>query len=230
MGIKLPAVVWAGLWLASPCAAQDTPATSSTITTEMQQAQGGDIAQVIYVTNNSSHTVIVTSVRLMECENIQGSCGVRRLKQRIGPGGRSVVQRVKPRSPDQPFSFSYTFTWEEEAPEGPTARDVQQDPTALEVDTVVVVPKLLDIKVGETLDLSQVFRITAKNAAGKDLTTIYFYTQVVLGEGFVTLESGKLTGVAQGTAALLVSATTVQGPAPPGGGKGSARVLVTVKP
>lgn len=216
---------------AIPCAAQETPATSQTITTDMQQAMGGsELVQVIYVTNNSSQRIIVTSIRLMECENVQGNCGVRRTKQRVGPGDRVVIQRVRPRSPDQGFGFSYTFTWEVEAAEGPTAKDLEKDPTALEVDTVVVQPKLLDLKVGETLNLSQVFRIKAMNSAGKELTTIYFYTEVVLGEDFVTLDGSKLTGMAQGTAALLVSATTVQGPLPPGGSKGAARVLVTVKP
>ncbi len=211
-----------------PAVAQDVPATGSTIVTEMEQTSGGDFAQVIFVTNHSTHSVIVTSLRLMECENVQGNCGTRRMKQRVRPGDRVSIQRVRPRNPDQPTGFHYSFTWEEEAPEGPTAGDVEKDNTALVVDTVVVLPKLLDIKAGETIDLSQVLSIKAMNAAGQVLPRIYFYTEIVLGEDIIGLEKGKLTGKTPGTAALLVSASTVQGPIH--SAKGSSRILVQVTP
>jgi hypothetical protein len=194
----------------------------------MEQSSSGDFSQVIYVMNHSSHAIIVTSIRLMECENVQGNCGTRRLKQRVAPGGRVIIQRVRPRSPDLPSGFRYSFTWEEEAAEGPTARDVEKDNTALVVDTVIVQPKLFDIKVGETIDLAQILRFKAMNAAGQELPRIYFYTQIALGEDFIALEGTRLTGKAAGTAALLISASSVQGPIPPT--KGASRILVQVTP
>ena len=47
-----------------------------------------------------------------------------------------------------------------------------KDKTALVVDTVIVQPKMIDLKVGETLDLSQVLVIKAMNAAGQELPRI----------------------------------------------------------
>src|ERR1041385_2818255 len=136
--------------------AQDIPATGSTIVTEMEQGFGGEFSQLIYVMNHSTHAIICTSIRLMECENIQGNCGTRRVKQRVPAGGRVMIQQVRPRFSGQPSGFRCTFTWGEDPAEAPTAKDVEKDRTALVVDTVIVLPKLLDIKAGETIDLTQV--------------------------------------------------------------------------
>jgi hypothetical protein len=208
-------------------AAQEVPATNQTVDTELDTSLGnGD--HVVYVINRSSQPIIVTSVRLIECENVQGSCSVIRMKTRVSPGGRVMVHRVRARFPDQGMSFRYTFTWEVEASEGPTAKDVARDSTALTVDTVMVKPLLLDLKVGETLDLSQVLAIKALNKAGTELRGGYFYPRVVLGDEFVTLERTKLTGKAPGTAALSISVSTVASPQAPT--KGAARLLVRVTP
>lgn len=213
---------------AHPAGAQDVSASSSNILTELEQTTGGDDAQLIYVMNHSTHMIIVTSIRMMECENVQGNCGTRRMKQRVNPGGRVMVQRVRARSPDQPFGFRYSFTWEQEATEGPTAKEVAKDPAAVVVDTVIVLPKLLDLKVGETLDLTQVLVIKALNSAGQELPRIYFFTEIALGQDFVALEGTKLTGKTAGTAALLVWASAVRGPTRPS--KGASRILIQVTP
>ena len=97
----------------------------------------------------------------------------------------------------------------------PTAKDVARDPTALTVDTVDVSPKIIDLKVGETLDLAQILSIKATNAAGTVLRDIYFNAQLMVGEGFVSIEGSKLTGLAAGTAALSISASTTVGRPPP---------------
>src|ERR1051325_6803748 len=87
--------------------AQDIPATGSTIVTEMEQGSGGEFSQLIYVMNHSTHAIIVTSTRLMECENLQGNCGTRRVKQRAAAGGRGMIQQVRPRFSDQPRGVRY---------------------------------------------------------------------------------------------------------------------------
>ena len=220
----LPALAGAVL----PAGAQHVPASSSTILTELEQPSGGDDAQLIYVMNHSTHPIIVTSIRMMECENVQGNCGTRRMKQRVRPAARVMVQRVRARSPDQPFRFRYSFTWEEEAAEGPTAKDVAKDPTAVVVDTVIVLPKLLDLKAGETLDLTQVLVIKALNSAGQELPRIYFFTEIALGQDFVGLDGTKLTGKSAGTSVLLVWASTVRGPTR--SSKGASRILIQVTP
>jgi hypothetical protein len=208
--------------------AQDIPANSRTIDTELVHSEGPVGDRLIYVINRSSLVVFVTSVRLMDCENIQGNCSTRRMKTRVPPGARVMVHRVRRRSPDQGSGFRYTFTWEEEAPEGPSAKEVAEDPTALEVDTVIVSPKLIDVKVGETIDLSQALAIEATNSRGAALREIYFYPRVVLGEEFVSLEGTRLTGKAVGTAVLSIAASMVATPNPPT--KGASRILVKVTP
>ena len=146
--------------------------------------------------NHSTHMIIVTSIRLMECENVQGNCGTRRMKQRVRPGARVMVQRVRARSPDQPFGLRYSFTWK--------------------------------LKVGETLDLTQVLVIKALNSAAQELPRIYPFTGIALGQDFVELDGSKLTGKAAGTAALLVWASAVRGPTRPS--KGASRILIQVTP
>ena len=103
-----------------------------------------------------------------------------------------------------------------------------KDKTALVVDTVIVQPKMIDLKVGETLDLSQVLVIKAMNAAGQELPRIYFFTDIVLGQDFLTLDGTKLTGKSAGAGGLLAWASTVNGPSPPT--KGTSRILVRVTP
>ena len=221
-------LVGALLGAASPAPAQGNPASTSTIETRLEQASGGDQASLIYIINRSSQQIIVTSIRLMECENIQGSCGVRRLKLRVPAGGQTMVQRVRPRDPDQPSGFRYTYTWELEQDEGPTAENVAKDPTALTVDTVMVTPKVVDLKVGESVDLRQILVITAQNAAGQSLPKIFFFTEVALGHDFISLDGVRLTGKAAGTAALTVWASTVNGPGAQK--RGAAQLLVQVTP
>ncbi len=208
-------------------AGQNAPATHQTVDTELDTSLGnGD--HMIYVNNRSSVEIIVTSVRLMDCENVQGSCSVIKKKIRVNAGGRVLAHRVRARYPDQNFSFRYSFTWEGVAALGPTAKDVANDSTALIVDSVIVKPAVLDLQVGETLDLSQVLSIRAMNAAGHDLPNGYFFSRVALGEEFVTLEGSKLTGRAAGTAAVAITASMVAGPV--ASTRGAARILVRVLP
>ena len=70
--------------VARALAAQDIPANLNTVTAPLEQSQGND-DQIIYVDNRSSHTIIVTSVRLMECENVEGGCSTIRPKVRVVP-------------------------------------------------------------------------------------------------------------------------------------------------
>jgi hypothetical protein len=155
-----------GLTTAGRLAAQrDDPPTSINVRAELQESEGGNGDRQVYVINGSSHSIVVTSVRLTDCENIQ-NCGTNRVKMTLGPGGRIMVLRVRLRFPDRSSSFRYTFTWEPEREEGPTAADVAKDPRALVIDTVVVMPKFVDLKVGETVNLSQVLSIKAMNAKG----------------------------------------------------------------
>ncbi len=214
--------------LAAAANGQHIRATNQTVTSRLEQSHGSSLEQVVYVSNRSSENIVLTSVRLMECENVQGSCASRRFKTKIPAGSTALVHRVRPRDPDRGISFRYTFTWELEAPEGPTAKDVARDESALEVDSVLVSPKVLDIKIGETLDLSQLLSIRAQNAAGQPLPRVFFYPRLELGGEYLTLEGTKITGLAPGTAALTISASVAASPTAPT--KGAVQILVTVIP
>lgn len=226
-------VVWlagiiAGLG-SSEIGAQRDPATTQNVVGELEESEGSTRDHLIFVINRSSENIIVTSVRLLECENVQGSCATIRRKTRVLAGGRVMVHRVRPRFPDQSFSFRYTFTWEPEAPEGPTAKDVLADSTVLVVDTVIVTPMVLDVKVGETIDLGQVLGIKALNRKGDPVPEIWFYPTVEMGGDRVTLDRTKLTGTAPGTAVLSIGASRVA-MASGGSTKGATKILVTVIP
>ncbi len=77
--------------------------------------------RLVIVTNRARIPIIVTQVRLVECENVQGGCIVRKLNQRVLPGAEVTLLRIRARSPDQPFGFRTSFSWKpEEGVEGPT--------------------------------------------------------------------------------------------------------------
>lgn len=217
----------AAIAVTRPLIGQDIPAGPASVTTQLDQSQGNE-DQVIYVDNRSTHSIIVTSVRLMECENIQGNCSTIRRKIRIPGGARIQVYRVRARFPDQGTSFRYTFTWEEEAAEGPSAKDVAKDSTALMIDSVEVSPRLIDLKVGETLDLSQLLAMKAMNAKGQAFPRVWFWARVAIGEDLIQIAGTKITGVAAGTAAIEVSFSTVA--SLQSAGKFPVRIAVQVAP
>src|SRR5712671_3355862 len=95
----------------SPSEAPRIPATTYTIVMETQQSESGE-GQVVYVDNRSSQDIIVTSVSLLECENIRESCHPMPLKIRIAAGDKRIVLRVHPRSDDRGYSYRSSFAWE----------------------------------------------------------------------------------------------------------------------
>lgn len=81
---------------------------------------------------------------------------------------------------------------------------------------------------GETLDLGQLLSIRAQNAAGQPLPRVFFYPKLELGEAFLLLENSKITGLAVGTAALTIGASSAPNPVAPR--KGASQVLINVIP
>jgi hypothetical protein len=88
-----------------------TPATIQNILTETKQSETGE-GQVIYVDNRSSEDIIVKSISLTACENIRESCHVISLKIRIKGGDKRVVYRIHARSPDAPYTYTPSISWE----------------------------------------------------------------------------------------------------------------------
>lgn len=87
-------------------------ATSQTVIPVVEEAQGPVTAHVIYIQNLSTVPVTVYSVTLRSCENVKQQCDAPAKRDvRVRPGGRSQIQRVEPRNPNQSFGFRYTYGW-----------------------------------------------------------------------------------------------------------------------
>ena len=216
----------AGVMATGTVAAQG-PASNRNIESKLERTETG--FYTIRVLNHSSQNIIVTSVRLTNCENVRGACAVHRKKVKVFAGSGAMVHRVMPRQEDRGYTFRYTYTWEPEQEAGPSAEDVERDATALTVDSLVIEPAGLEIAVGETLTLGQVVGLRAWNSAGQPLRELYFRTTLLLGGEYLRLEGGKVTGLAPGTAALSIGVSTVRGPKEPSE-RATARLLVIVKP
>ncbi len=67
--------------------------------------------QDIYITNNSSVAIVITSVRLFDCQNVGSPCTLIPLKIPVGPGQRKRIATVRPRDRERAFSFHYNWTW-----------------------------------------------------------------------------------------------------------------------
>ncbi|MEZ4584845.1 MAG: hypothetical protein R2909_00385 [Gemmatimonadales bacterium] len=66
-----PLLVLASAALAPAGLAQTIPASGNTVRSEITPGNGSQPEHLVYVINNSSETVIVTSLRLIECQNVQ---------------------------------------------------------------------------------------------------------------------------------------------------------------
>lgn len=99
----------------TPADTAQVPATTTNILTELKQSESSE-DQIVYVENRSSQTIIVTSLKLSECDNVKLGCHIIKLNARVRAGEKRMVYRIAPANPDQPTSFRYSFTWQQEIP------------------------------------------------------------------------------------------------------------------
>src|SRR5712691_9708573 len=101
------AVVWFAATLAVACARTPIPVyvapSSDTIESHTEMTLSGD-GQEIFVRNHSSVAIIVTGLRLLDCENIRNRCEVQRLQVRVPPGQRVTLTTVRPNDSSRPSS------------------------------------------------------------------------------------------------------------------------------
>jgi len=91
-----------------PAPARSVAASDQTVVAEVDPSIDG---QSIYVTNNSSVTITVTSIRLSECVNVSSPCTLIPLQIRVGPGSRIRIFTVRPADPERSYSYRYAWTW-----------------------------------------------------------------------------------------------------------------------
>lgn len=65
----------------------------------------------IFVINNSSATIVVTSIRLRDCQNIASPCTLIPLNIAIGSGNRRQIYAVRPADSERAYSYRYSWTW-----------------------------------------------------------------------------------------------------------------------
>ena len=91
----------------SPDAPGYVAPTASTVVTGVQPTSR---SAEIYVQNNSSAVVVVTSVTIINCVNVT-PCGFLPLKDRVEPNQRREIAMLRPLSSDEAYTYKYTWTW-----------------------------------------------------------------------------------------------------------------------
>lgn len=101
------------------CASSGSPATLSpnapgyvapTATTVVAGVEPSSDAAEIYVQNNSSAVIVVTSVTITNCVNVT-PCGFISLKDRVEPDQRRELTMLRPLSGDRGYTYNYKWTW-----------------------------------------------------------------------------------------------------------------------
>ena len=82
-----------------------------TIISTTEEHQADPPLHLVYVENHSTVPVIVFSVRLTNCENINVQCGVHPANVKLDAGQREIVQRIGPKVPTQRWNYSFGFSW-----------------------------------------------------------------------------------------------------------------------
>lgn len=72
-------------------------------------------AREVFVQNNSTVTVTVTSIELRACQNVRNLCSATLLNVVIAPGRRERILVVEPQNPEQAPSFGFQWRWEASA-------------------------------------------------------------------------------------------------------------------
>jgi hypothetical protein len=95
--------------------AQAIPSVNDIVLSIRDGASPG--TRVVYVDNRSRTTIVITSLRLLDCENVQGGCVNIRLRQPVPAGAEVQLRRIRARFEDEGFAFRVTFSWELEKSE-----------------------------------------------------------------------------------------------------------------
>lgn len=74
-----------------------------------ESAYGG--GWYVFIQNHSDAVVVITGINLVECRNIRGSCGMKRMNVELAPGQRERVMIVRPRPGGGDSHFRYTYQY-----------------------------------------------------------------------------------------------------------------------
>lgn len=85
--------------------------TGETVTAYTEAAYGAE-GQHIVVEDRSTVEVVVTSLRLRDCENIRNECQLVRMRELVRPGERHRLATVHPADPNKASGFGFSWSWE----------------------------------------------------------------------------------------------------------------------
>lgn len=85
--------------------------TDETVTAYTEATYGADGHNIV-VENRSTVEVLVTSLRLRDCENIKNRCDLVRMRELVRPGERHRLTTVHPANPNRASGFAFSWTWE----------------------------------------------------------------------------------------------------------------------
>lgn len=113
--MQLRTLAAAAILVLGACAAPATERvyvapTNDNVSIGLEAAMDGR-GQHVWVQNRSTETIVVTSLRIYDCENIRNRCEVQRMEREVAPGQRMRLATVQPDDPDRPSNFRYGWTW-----------------------------------------------------------------------------------------------------------------------
>lgn len=92
----------------SPTSPKYVAPTDQTIVAEEDVTYDG---HSLFILNNSSVSIVVTSVHVYDCENIGSPCTLIRLHIPIAPGQRKRVAVIRPSDPERSYTYKYRWSW-----------------------------------------------------------------------------------------------------------------------
>jgi hypothetical protein len=100
--------------------------TDQTVFLDYEEGYGSTPVQIAYIHNLSSVQIVIYSVTLRDCENVKQSCYPEKVNVRVPAGGRVVLKRIEPRSPDASFRFSMSYGWRADSTDADALRFLAQ--------------------------------------------------------------------------------------------------------
>jgi hypothetical protein len=85
--------------------------TEHTVTARLEPVNDGR-GQHVIVENRSTVDIVVTGVRLSDCENLKNRCELTRMRRTVRPGQRQRVMTILQDNATRGHNFRYSWSWE----------------------------------------------------------------------------------------------------------------------
>jgi hypothetical protein len=93
-----------------PVVSGPAPVPGQTLQDWIQDLPGA-LGQAIYLRNDGSAPIVITTVQLTKCENTRQPCGEYHPNATVAPGVTALLMKIEPLDEFKPFSFEYRYQW-----------------------------------------------------------------------------------------------------------------------